>query len=180
MPVGLKCRQLLLYRQPACLFLTLTDCAACNMLDHLDQSYCGCDADSILKMQPSDLCHLHPLSAPYTHAGLPFKCCGTPIKSAVPVMQTPDFGLGLQAIASWTQFVLLINCCGTLLKTALAVVQIADFGLSRHASATTMDTETYGTVTHMPPELLMDGKLTKSADVYAFGVLLWEMYTGRT
>lgn len=24
----------------------------------------------------------------------------------------------------------------------------------------------------------MEGKLTKSADVYAFGVLLWEMYTG--
>lgn len=57
-------------------------------------------------------------------------------------------------------------------------VKIADFGLSRHASASTVDTETYGTVTHMPPELLMDGKLTKSADVYAFGVLLWEMYTG--
>ena len=61
----------------------------------------------------------------------------------------------------------------------LYIMQIADFGLSRHASATTVDTETYGTVTHMPPELLMDGKLTKSADVYAFGVLLWEMYTGR-
>ena len=31
-----------------------------------------------------------------------------------------------------------------------------------------------GTVTHMPPELLMDGILTKAADVYAFGVLLCE------
>lgn len=55
---------------------------------------------------------------------------------------------------------------------------MADFGLSRQASSSTVDTDTYGTVTHMPPELLMDGKLTKSADVYAFGVLLWEMYTG--
>lgn len=57
-------------------------------------------------------------------------------------------------------------------------MQVADFGLSRQASSTTVDTDTYGTVTHMPPELLMEGKLTKSADVYAFGVLLWEMYTG--
>ena len=57
-------------------------------------------------------------------------------------------------------------------------VQVADFGLSRQASSSTVDTDTYGTVTHMPPELLMEGKLTKSADVYAFGVLLWEMYTG--
>ena len=55
---------------------------------------------------------------------------------------------------------------------------MADFGLSRQASSDTVDTDTYGTVTHMPPELLMEGKLTKSADVYAFGVLLWEMYTG--
>ena len=28
----------------------------------------------------------------------------------------------------------------------------------------------------MPPELLRDGQLSKAADVYAFGVLLWEMY----
>ncbi|KAL3138629.1 hypothetical protein ABBQ32_006391 [Trebouxia sp. C0010 RCD-2024] len=57
-------------------------------------------------------------------------------------------------------------------------VKVADFGLSRQAESQTVDTDTYGTVTHMPPELLMEGKLTKSADVYAFGVLLWEMYTG--
>ena len=30
-------------------------------------------------------------------------------------------------------------------------------------------------VTHMPPELIIDGKMSKSADVYAFGVLLWEL-----
>ena len=28
-------------------------------------------------------------------------------------------------------------------------------------------------VTHMPPELLVHGKLSKAADVYAFGILLW-------
>ena len=57
------------------------------------------------------------------------------------------------------------------------LIQVADFGLSRQAGDS-VDTDTYGTVTHMPPELLMEGKLTKSADVYAFGVLLWEMFTG--
>jgi len=60
----------------------------------------------------------------------------------------------------------------------VACLQVADFGLSRQASSSTVDTDTYGTVTHMPPELLMEGKLSKAADVYAFGVLLWEMYTG--
>ena len=29
----------------------------------------------------------------------------------------------------------------------------------------------------MPPELLLDGKLSKSADVYAYGVLLFELFT---
>lgn len=32
--------------------------------------------------------------------------------------------------------------------------------------------------THMPPELLTKGKLSKAADVYAFGILVWEMVTG--
>ncbi|KAK9843847.1 hypothetical protein WJX84_006057 [Apatococcus fuscideae] len=56
--------------------------------------------------------------------------------------------------------------------------KVADFGLSRILSAESISTGTYGTVTHMPPELLTTGKLSKAADVYAFGVLLWEMWTG--
>lgn len=28
-------------------------------------------------------------------------------------------------------------------------------------------------------EILLDGRVSKAADVYAFGVTLWEMYTGR-
>jgi serine/threonine protein kinase len=30
-------------------------------------------------------------------------------------------------------------------------------------------------VTHMPPELLSEGKLSSKADLYAFGIILWEM-----
>ena len=51
--------------------------------------------------------------------------------------------------------------------------QVADFGLSRVMTDGSVNTGTYGTVTHMPPELLTTGRLTKAADVYAFGVLLW-------
>jgi PAS domain-containing protein len=57
--------------------------------------------------------------------------------------------------------------------------KIADFGLSRVMVETSISTGTYGTVTHMPPELLTSGRLSKAADTYAFGVLLWEMYTGQ-
>ena len=30
-------------------------------------------------------------------------------------------------------------------------------------------------VTHMPPELIVDGKMSKAVDVYAYGVILWEL-----
>lgn len=59
------------------------------------------------------------------------------------------------------------------------IAKVADFGLSRVLSAEAVSTGTYGTVTHMPPELLTTGKLSKATDVYAFGVTLWEMLTGQ-
>lgn len=58
------------------------------------------------------------------------------------------------------------------------VAKIADFGLSRRLDMkSSITTKTYGTITHMPPEVLGDGAVSKAADVYAFGVLLWQMYT---
>ena len=39
-------------------------------------------------------------------------------------------------------------------------LQVADFGLSRILSAESISTGTYGTVTHMPPELLTTGEVT--------------------
>ena len=44
-------------------------------------------------------------------------------------------------------------------------VQVADFGISR-MTGTVHHTESYGTITHMPPELLRDGVLTSSTDVW--------------
>lgn len=36
-----------------------------------------------------------------------------------------------------------------------------------------------GTLTHMAPEVLMYGKISRASDVYAFGILLWELYTAQ-
>lgn len=90
--------------------------------------------------------------------------------------------------------------------------QVTDFGLSRIVQESVIKTETFGTATHMPPELLTKGLCSKAVDVcggvglcvnacppephdeqhpcccllhlvvcsqvYAFGVLLWEMWNG--
>ncbi|KAG2488379.1 hypothetical protein HYH03_013068 [Edaphochlamys debaryana] len=60
------------------------------------------------------------------------------------------------------------------------VAKVADFGLSRwlKEGQTHHSTKTVGTVTHMPPELLRSGKLTLSGDVYSFGIIMWEVFTG--
>jgi len=58
------------------------------------------------------------------------------------------------------------------------VAKLAGFGLARVAQEASMSTRHYGTVSHMPPELLAKGALSLAADMYSFGVILWEMYTG--
>lgn len=60
------------------------------------------------------------------------------------------------------------------------IAKVSDFGLSRVLAGNRKEikTQTFGTVTHMPPELLSKGILSPTADVYAMGVLLWEGYSG--
>ncbi len=62
-----------------------------------------------------------------------------------------------------------------------AFAQVSDFGLSQvlpDAGRTQVSTKYSGTVTHMPPELIEDGKVYQQGDVYAFGIIMWEIYTG--
>jgi serine/threonine protein kinase len=35
-----------------------------------------------------------------------------------------------------------------------------------------------GTMSHMAPEALLRGHISKAADVYSFGITLWELFTG--
>ncbi|KAG1661448.1 hypothetical protein FOA52_006811 [Chlamydomonas sp. UWO 241] len=62
------------------------------------------------------------------------------------------------------------------------VAKVVDFGLAITLDADSDQTHVssmfHGTLTHMAPEVLMEGKQSKAADVYAFGITLWELYTG--
>lgn len=58
------------------------------------------------------------------------------------------------------------------------IAKIADFGLSlkMHGSQTHVSNVQGGTPFYMAPEVLELGNASKAADVYAFGVMLWEIY----
>jgi serine/threonine protein kinase len=57
--------------------------------------------------------------------------------------------------------------------------KVADFGLSvrMEHDQTHVSGMHAGTLTHMAPEILMSGHLSKAADVYAFGILMYEVQT---
>lgn len=67
-----------------------------------------------------------------------------------------------------------------ILVTTEGQVKVADFGVARAASdtAATQAGTVFGTVAYLAPELLVDGEPTPAADVYAVGILLYEMLTG--
>ena len=61
------------------------------------------------------------------------------------------------------------------------VVKVADFGLAKAVSADTQHTTTgalIGTVSYVAPELVVEGRSDARADVYAAGVILYELLTG--
>eukprot|EP00878_Enallax_costatus_P026891 GHUV01028902.1.p1 GENE.GHUV01028902.1~~GHUV01028902.1.p1 ORF type:complete len:767 (+),score=239.67 GHUV01028902.1:298-2598(+) len=59
--------------------------------------------------------------------------------------------------------------------------KVADFGLAVKMDhmETHLSNAFQGTLTHMAPEILIKGHISKAADVYALGMVLWELYTGK-
>jgi len=61
-------------------------------------------------------------------------------------------------------------------------IKVADFGLAKAVSADTQHTATkgvlIGTVSYLAPELVVEGRADARADVYAAGVVLYELLTG--
>ncbi|RDI49880.1 Stk1 family PASTA domain-containing Ser/Thr kinase [Nocardia mexicana] len=61
-------------------------------------------------------------------------------------------------------------------------VKIADFGLVRAAAGSNMTSASVilGTAQYLSPEQVTDGNADARSDVYSFGILIFEMLTGRT
>ncbi|GAX79342.1 hypothetical protein CEUSTIGMA_g6784.t1 [Chlamydomonas eustigma] len=60
------------------------------------------------------------------------------------------------------------------------VAKVSDFGLSFKMEGMKTHTSNFfqGTLTHMSPEVMEKGIMGKAADVYSFGITLWELLTG--
>merc|ERR1712113_829262 len=59
--------------------------------------------------------------------------------------------------------------------------KVCDFGLAKVLlEEQHIVTKTLGTVSHMPPELILDNILSPPADVYAWGILVYQTYMGKS
>lgn len=75
-----------------------------------------------------------------------------------------------------------LKCSNVLMMSGTGKIMIAkvgDFGLSRTLMDDThLNTTTLGTISHMSPEMLRCGHMSYMADMYAFGMIMYEMLTG--
>ena len=58
-------------------------------------------------------------------------------------------------------------------------IKVTDFGLARELSANTDTGSLVGTVGYLAPEVIRRGKAETPSDVYSFGIMLFEMLTGK-
>jgi eukaryotic-like serine/threonine-protein kinase len=58
-------------------------------------------------------------------------------------------------------------------------IYLTDFGIARHAESTTTTMGVAGTAAYMAPEQIRGAKVSPATDIYALGVVLFEMLTGQ-
>lgn len=58
-------------------------------------------------------------------------------------------------------------------------IKVTDFGLARELSSNTDTGSLVGTVAYLAPEVIRRGKAETPSDIYSFGIMLFEMLTGR-
>ena len=68
-----------------------------------------------------------------------------------------------------------------IMVTASGQIKVTDFGLAKilGAAGITRSSSTLGTIAYMPPEHLKGEQVDARADIFSFGVLLYEMMAGR-
>lgn len=68
---------------------------------------------------------------------------------------------------------------GNVMIDRSGMIFLTDFGVARHAESTTTTIGSAGTPAYMAPEQIRGEPVTAETDVYALGIMLYEMLTGR-
>ena len=73
------------------------------------------------------------------------------------------------------------SCRSSFMPGPSHAVQVADFGLSvrMKADQTHVSNQRFGTPLYIAPEVILDAKKSKAADVFSFGMMLWELVRRR-
>ncbi len=67
---------------------------------------------------------------------------------------------------------------GNLLLNYQNLIVVSDLGLSKPADKSSKTNEIYGVLPYIAPEVLCGKPYTKAADIYSFGIIMWEMSSG--
>ncbi|GBC14535.1 kinase-like domain-containing protein [Rhizophagus irregularis DAOM 181602=DAOM 197198] len=67
---------------------------------------------------------------------------------------------------------------GNILCNGFNSVNISDLGLCRPVNQPHINNNIYGVLPYMAPEVLRGKPYTKAADIYSFGMIMWEMTSG--
>ncbi len=67
---------------------------------------------------------------------------------------------------------------GNLLLSSQARMYISDLGLSKPTDKSSKTNEIFGVLPYIAPEVLLGKPYTKAADIYSFGIIMWEMTSG--
>ena len=69
---------------------------------------------------------------------------------------------------------------GNIFITNNSLSVIGDLGISKSAIESSLDDrEIYGIIPYVAPEIFQGQKYTKASDIYSFGMIMWELMTGR-
>jgi serine/threonine protein kinase len=60
---------------------------------------------------------------------------------------------------------------------SLSLVRIVSLQQNKPSQGHTAPRLLQGTMSHMSPEALLHGRISKAGDVYSFGITLWELFT---